>query len=390
MSTAIVSVTIRGAKLGQTIRQRLLENMNTIAKEAFIRTEERSDDKIICYEKEERFSGGEAITYKSIGNLMETLFASYDKVLCIMATGIVVRVIAPLIRHKSVDPAIVVMDERGQYAISLLSGHLGGANEWTAEIAQAVGAEPVITTATDVNGLLAPDVLARKLGLQVENFDTLVAVNSALVNGENVSYYMDEELVYAKEYEALAKEYGIHTAMVCLEEDVSRGNQMPKDAVKVIITDKVMRLEGQTLYLRPKTVTLGIGCRRGTSKELIREAVLDSLANQGIALKSVITAASVSVKADEVGLLEAMDELNIPIVFYDQAQMAPLIATDALEESEFVKKTIGVGNVCETTALLAGKSHKLVQNKTLYPKTTVAISLADWSLSELDRATQRK
>ena len=236
MSTAIVSVTIRGAKLGQTIRQRLLENMNTIAKEAFIRTEERSDDKIICYEKEERFSGGEAITYKSIGNLMETLFASYDKVLCIMATGIVVRVIAPLIRHKSVDPAIVVMDERGQYAISLLSGHLGGANEWTAEIAQAVGAEPVITTATDVNGLLAPDVLARKLGLQVENFDTLVAVNSALVNGENVSYYMDEELVYAKEYEALAKEYGIHTAMVCLEEDVSRGNQMPKDAVKVIIS----------------------------------------------------------------------------------------------------------------------------------------------------------
>lgn len=379
MKTAIVSVTVRGAKLGQAVKQRV----HGVA-------ENTSNESVICYEKNGRISTGDAVLYDSVGTLMKTLFAECDRILCIMATGIVVRVLAPLLQHKSLDPAIVVMDEGGQHAISLLSGHLGGANEWTVEIAQAIGADPVITTATDVNRLLAPDVLARKLGLQIENFNSLVAINSALVNGNAVAYYIDEALFHKNEYMALAETYGITMKPLHISNGEVADATIVQEEYKVIITDQLLSLPNHTLYLRPKTVTIGVGCRRGTAKELIKDAILESLNNQKIALKSVITAASVSLKADEEGLLAAVAELNIPITFFEQAQIAPLIATDALEESNFVKQTIGVGNVCETTALLAGKSHTLLQHKTIYPKTTVAISQANWSLSELDLAMQRK
>ena len=140
MKTAIISVTMKGARLGQRVK-------HSIAPDA------------ICFEKEGKTSGHEDITFSSMKDIIGDVFKTYDRVLCIMAVGIVVRMIAPYIVHKSEDPAIVVMDEAGHNVISLLSGHLGGANEWTSMIGLAVDAHPVITTATDVNGLPAPDGL---------------------------------------------------------------------------------------------------------------------------------------------------------------------------------------------------------------------------------------
>ena len=142
IKTAILSVSKRGAELGQRIKA-------LVAPHA------------VCYEKRGRKSGGEAIYFDSLKPHMGDIFKTYDQVLCIMALGIVVRMIAPYIEHKSKDPAIVVVDEAGHHTISLLSGHLGGANEWATTIALAIDSDPVITTATDVNGLPAPDVWAR-------------------------------------------------------------------------------------------------------------------------------------------------------------------------------------------------------------------------------------
>ena len=160
--TAILSVSERGAKLGQRIKSLVALHAD-------------------CFEKETRPSGGEAIYFDSLKSHIGQIFKDYDQVLCIMALGIVVRMIAPYIEHKSKDPAVVVMDEVGHHVISLLSGHLGGANEWTQSISLAIDADPVITTATDVNGLPAPDVLARHEHLLVDDFQTLINVNSAIV-----------------------------------------------------------------------------------------------------------------------------------------------------------------------------------------------------------------
>ena len=351
---------------------------------------------------------------------MEEIFQTSDRILCIMATGIVVRTIAPFIVHKSADPAVVVMDERANFAISLLSGHLGGANEWTEELAKLTGATSVITTATDVNSIPAPDVLARKLALTVDSFDALVSTNAALVNGEKVYYYLDVSLPHQEAYVREAKAMGIQvtaipfvdaevvqeeldalgdnylaqmTNRIALEKALMEAEGPHWDSAKskrVFITDRLLDVDGEPLYLRPKTMTVGIGCRRDTPKELILEAVKQSFLTQKRSLKSVVGAASVIVKADEVGLLEAMSELGLGISFFTQEQIAPKIEEETLTESNFVKETIGVGNVCETTALLLAKSNKLLQHKTVYPKTTVAIAKVDWSLSELDQATRAK
>lgn len=366
MKIAILSLTVKGAQLAQKVKNDI-------------------EGTVVCYEKVGRHSGGEAQSYDKMGPLVETLFKEMDRILFIMSTGIVVRVIAPFIVHKSEDPAIVVMDEMGYHAISLLSGHLGGANEWALEIGQVCGATPVITTATDVNGLLAPDVLARKLHLKIDRFDDLVAINSAIVAGERVSYYIDEELFNSAEYVEACKNFGVEAQRVSL------GTLSQKDdAFSVCITDRIISIPGRTLFLRPPTMILGIGCRRDTEKKLIIEAIKASLKEQNRSIKSVFGAASVIVKADEVGLLEAMKELRIAISFYKQEEMASLIEEEQIEESNFVKNTIGVGNVCETTSMLMGKTKELIQKKTIYPRTTVAIAKANWSLSELDQVMPMK
>ena len=140
MKIAVLSVTKHGATLGQKLK-------------AYYEGFKDSDVSLVCYEKEGRQSdAADAVIFSSLKPLMPDLWTTYDRLLFIMATGITVRMIAPFVQHKSVDPAVVVMDEQAHFAISLLSGHLGGANEWTAEVAQVLGATPVITTATDEIG----------------------------------------------------------------------------------------------------------------------------------------------------------------------------------------------------------------------------------------------
>ncbi|WP_277302285.1 cobalt-precorrin 5A hydrolase [Veillonella caviae] len=370
VQTAILSVSKRGAELGQRIKA-------LVAPHA------------VCYEKTGRESGGEAIYFDSLKPHMGDIFKTYDQVLCIMALGIVVRMIAPYIEHKSKDPAIVVMDEAGHHTISLLSGHLGGANEWATTIALAIDSDPVITTATDVNGLPAPDVWARNEQLTVDDFNTLITVNSAVVAGEQVNYYIDESIpnsaiLMQSAGEHVGKHGKVYGFIVDCSADEAKVNlvddkisvQMLQNSRShcVVVTDKIIPTASHQLILRPKTFTMGIGCRRDTPKELILEAITQSLEQHQLSPKSLLTAASVIVKQDEVGLLAAMRELGWPIKFYEQEEMEPIIEQQKLHESTFVKGTIGVGNVCETTALLAAKSQTLIQEKTIYPKTTIAIA----------------
>lgn len=314
--------------------------------------------------------------FSRVSPLMEGLMSKYDRLLFIMATGIVVRLMAPYIKHKSVDPAVVVMDEQGHFAISLLSGHLGGANEWASHIAQIAGATPVITTATDVNGLPAPDVLARKLRCEVADFSILKSVNAAIVAKEPVEYYLDDTLYFTQQYAAVAQQMGI--AVQRFNPFTVTGQALCQaggtDQARVIITDLVLPGGARTLFLRPKTITLGIGCRRGTAAELIKEAIADALGQVERSIQSVLSVGSVTVKADEAGLLKAVEDLQLPIHFHTPEAIEHIIQEQGLEESIFVKKTIGVGNVCETTALLEAKSQTLLLKKTKYQGITIAIA----------------
>lgn len=311
---------------------------------------------------------GDARSFDSLSTLVEELFCEYDGLIFIMAAGIAVRVIAPHIRDKRFDPAVVVLDEAGEHAISLLAGHIGGANELTHTVSNAIGARPVITTATDVANLPAADVLAVKLDLFIEPFDQLKTINAAIVNGDRVVFFIDKSLANHTHYTHLAAVMGVTLI------DMAELNKTDKYDAAVVITDKDLYMVNPHVYLRPATLAIGIGCRRGTTSAQIFSAIGDACKKAGRSMKSIAVLGTTIVKHDEVGLLAAVQQLEVPLEFFTNEQLQQCIENHGLEISDFVEEQIGVGNVCEPAAILGGQADYLLLPRTVYPKITIAIA----------------
>ena len=293
-------------------------------------------------------------------------FSRYDALLFIMATGIVVRTIAPLVTSKLSDPAILVFDERGKHAISLLSGHLGGANALARRLAAAIGADPVITTATDAQGITAPDALAAKLGLRPMPKAMIQETNGALLAGASFPYQIEEGLLHRAFYRARLTACGIGV------QDAK--GKSSDGALRVVLANKAHGA-ARTLYLVPRRLIAGIGCRSGTSKHEILSALTASCARIDVPLSRVDAFASTAAKRAEQGLLAAAEECGCTIQFYENQPMREMIEAYGLMESPFVKRTIGIGNVCEAAALCCAGTHggRFALGKTKFEKVTVAL-----------------
>ena len=253
--------------------------------------------------------------------LLEKTFNKYDLHIFVAATGAVVRIIEGKFKSKDTDPAVITIDDHANFVISLLSGHLGGANEECKKIANGIGAIPVITTASDVGGKIAVDTLSQKIKAKLNDLDRAKRVTSLIVNGENVSLHLPKNIVNHDENSAGA---------------IIVSNRKNIEISKII----------------PQNIFIGIGCKRGVSKEHIIEKLKYAMDKQNLELSAIKMAASAWVKSDETGLLEAMKELDIPIKFFEKEEILKL--EDLIEEkSEYVKKTIGVYGVSEPCAFLA-------------------------------------
>lgn len=307
-------------------------------------------------------------TYDKLGPLVAALFARCDALVFVMATGIAVRVIAPHIVHKGSDPAVVVLDERGQHAISLLSGHLGGANALTLRIAAAVGADPVVTTATDVNGRVAADVLAAELGLSIASFERLKYVNGEIAAGAEVGYWIDSALPDASRYRQALAMHGAEAEIVSLPCAFDRAGALVTDALPEAVAD------ARVLVLRPRRLAAGIGCRRGASEVEILAALEAACARVGKRVSDIARIGSTVVKRDEAGLLAAAEAIGAPLTFYENDALEGAVEQYGIETSDFVKKQIGVGNVCEAAAMLMSQSKQRALGKTKFPKVTVALA----------------
>ena len=319
------------------------------------------------YAKDGRNLDPEAEVYSDLSALVQELFPKVDGIIFIMATGIVVRTISPLLVHKSKDPAIIVMDEKGQHVISLLSGHIGGANRLATEIAEIVEGTPVITTATDVQKKTAPDMVAVNLELEIESFEAAKELASLTVNGKKVLYFVDETLPDVELYRKRAQEMSVTLL------EMSQMNQMEYDGA-VVITDHRIIHTTPVLFLRPPALVAGIGCRRGTNGQKILKALRQVMAEEGRSLRSLQRLASVDVKEDEIGLLSVADQLELPISFYSRDELELPIREFNLVESEFVKKQIGVGNVCEAAAILASNQGELIVKRKDFEGITIALA----------------
>lgn len=291
------------------------------------------------------------------------MFAAAEAILFIGAAGIAVRSIAPYLEHKTKDPAVVVMDEKGIFAISLLSGHIGGANELAGTLANLTGAIPVITTATDVNGRFAVDVFAKKNHLYITDMNYAKQISADVLDEKKIGFYSDfpvigsipEELEVWEEQKVFEGTNGICVSL-----------QEQKKPYK------------QTLTLIPRIVSLGIGCKKGTPAKQIGEKVQEALQACGISMRSIEQIASISLKAQEPGLVEFAARYQLPFVTYEAEELQR--AEGEFSESAFVRSVTGVDNVCERSAYLASGNGRLLLKKTAGDGVTVAAAVRDWSV----------
>lgn len=321
---------------------------------------------------------GEGTPYaQPLSLLVGREFSLCQGMVLIMALGIAVRVLAPHLRSKASDPGVVVMDEKGNFAISLLGGHMGGANQLARELAAATGAVPVITTATEAQGLLAVDVLAQKYGLTIESLEKAKKVNACLVNGEG-------EVFISSEFPLPLPQKGYK--IIPWPEATSAG----LTGWLVLITNRVFDPPSpKVLFLRPRNLVAGIGCRKGVGAETVKSALFCALSLAGRSAASLRALATIERRSGEEGLQEVARELGLPLAAFTAEEINNLLEkAPHLSRSSFVKERIGVEGVCEPTALLAAPRGQLILGKTRVGGVTVALAEESYGWWEQARETR--
>lgn len=286
---------------------------------------------------------------KSVCHKAGELFSSSSAMIFIGACGIAVRAIAPYIKNKIVDPAVIVIDDCGNYVISLLSGHIGGANELASIVAKEIGAIPVITTATDVNGRFSVDSWAVKNSLIITSMKVAKDV-SAQILVEDIPFKSDVN--------------------VCgdLPNGLVRGEN---GKLGIYVSFKTDSPFNSTLHLVPKSLHIGIGCKRNTTLDSIEELYRKTLDEFNLDLRAIKSISSIDLKNDEEGLLKFSYKYKLPISFYTSDELN--ILDGKFTPSAFVKGITGVDNVCERAAYKSSDCGDFIVRKTSKDGVTIAI-----------------
>ncbi len=287
-------------------------------------------------------------------NWTKEAFQNADALLFIGAAGIAVRAISPYIQKKDSDPAVVVMDELGRFAIPLLSGHIGGANELAVRLGRSIGAQPVITTATDINGVFAIDTWAKKQGLLILNPERIKWISARLLSGETIHV----------------------NSLYPIQGPVPDGVLLEDKAYDVLITHRT-KGKDDVLRLIPPTVTLGIGCRKGISADAIEEAFAAMLGKASCHAEAIRGVASIDLKKNEPGILEFCARHSLPFETFSAEELSR--AEGSFTASAFVESITSVNNVCERAAVLASGG-KLLSSKQAGNGVTMALAIKEPAL----------
>lgn len=287
---------------------------------------------------------------KSMGKLVGIIF--------IGACGIAVRAIAPYIRHKAKDPAVVVVDEGGEYAISLLSGHLGGANELTGKIASCIGAVPVITTATDNRRVFAVDSFAMKNSLYITDTAKIKEISGAILNGERIGIH--------SEYPMSGQ---LPEGLTCEKQDKGI-------SISAAVIDAPFPL---TMHLLPKNLVVGIGCKKGVKEEIMYQRLLNLFSQHGLNMGRISKLCSIDIKKEEPGILKLVKKLEVSLVTYTAQELKQVSGT--FTPSAFVESTVGVDNVCERSAALGSQYGKQLISKNSGEGMTLSVYEQEYQIN---------
>ena len=359
--TAIVALTKKGVALGRRLMP-LLPGSHLYLPEKFAAEGNPSEHSFLPPTEE----------------VVREVFHLYRYLVLIMAVGISVRLIASELRDKHQDPGVVAVDDAGTFSISLLSGHIGGANELSKKIASFLGAHPVVTTASEIGETISVDLLGKEFNWELEDNSSVTKVSAALVNGESVGIYQDAgERNWWPETSPLPDNIRIFTSIEAL---------IKTDCAALIITDRIIDKEHQgllpayTVIYRPKSLVIGIGCNRGTMGTEIEEAVAGVFSEHGLSLKSVRNIATIDLKKSEAGLMEFARKYRLPIEYFDKESLSG--ADFPSPASDVVLKYVGTPAVCESAAILSSGTSLFVSKASFKGAVTVAVARLSFNSSK--------
>jgi cobalt-precorrin 5A hydrolase len=315
------------------------------------------------------FATSEPAVFGWLGPLRKVfpaIWAENEAIVAVMALGIVVRLIGPLASDKRRDPAVVAVDDAGRYAISVLGGHGAGANELAGFVAEVLGAQAIVTTASESRGLPAVDRIGREFGWKIERAENLTRVAAAVVRGETVAIWQDAgSLDWWQPFGSWPESFV----------RIRDWSEADRASALIVISDRVEPhdLPGdRTLVYRPPTLVAGIGCRRGVPFERLDAWVEQVFADHGLASKSLAALATVSLKADEPGLLALAEARGVPLLIFSPDELAGQPGIE--RPSERVRARIGISGVAEPAALRASGASRLLVPKQIGPGMTLAVA----------------
>ncbi|RMW37775.1 MAG: precorrin-3B C(17)-methyltransferase [Nitrosopumilus sp.] len=291
------------------------------------------------------------------------LFKNNDAIICLFSLGAVIRLIAPHLKDKKTDPAVIVIDDKTNFVISVLSGHIGGANELTEKIAERLQAQPVITTAADVNKTIAVDLVGRDFGWKIDDDSNVTRISAHMVNEEPIGVF--QEAGEKNWYKQLPKNVSIYNTIDELKNSKSKAN--------LIISDKIIddNLSSESVIYRPPSLVIGIGLHWDTSKETIKKGISDCLEKFKLSSKSIAKLVSIKKPEDVQGLIDAGKEMEIPVEYVNREDLAKVPAPNP---SDTVKAFEGTASVSEAAAILVSNGKLIVEKQKFPPNLTIAIA----------------
>ena len=301
---------------------------------------------------------------ESTSSKIKDLFEKSDALICLFSLGAVIRLISPHLKDKKTDPAVIVIDDKINFVISTLSGHLGGANQLTEKIAHELHSTPVITTAADVNKTIPVDLIGKDFDWKIDDDSTVTMVSALMVNEEKIGVYQEsgKKNWWNKE---LPRNVIIYSTLDELKKSQSKGFLIISDRK---IEDEI--LSRSVLYRTPSLV-VGIGLHGDTTKETIEKGINTCFEKFKLSRKSIVKFVSIKKPQEIIGLVEIGKEMNIPIEYVDREDLKKVKTPNP---SATVKTFEGTPSVSEAAALMISKGSLIVEKQKFPPDLTIAVA----------------
>jgi cobalt-precorrin 5A hydrolase len=363
-SIALVAITRSGLEVALRLQRELSTDYVAIyASQRALKTQGLSAQD--AGENDSRYT---ITSFETVGPLLAHLWRTTNQIVLIFALGAAIRLIAPLLQDKHTDPGVVVIDDVGRFAISVVAGHMGEANSLAKQCADVLGAIPVVTTASDMHNTLAADLLGRNLGWQIEDASHMTAVSASIINSETVAILQE---VGKLDWLGCEQPWPKNLTRVSNLKDVSSSTF----TALLVISDRVMEELPKGLpsvVYRPPTLVLGVGCRRGISFNSLDAFIKETLAVHRLAFKSIAVLATAEIKKDEFALQKLAEQYRWSFEVHPVEALN--LMTPIPNPSERVQKLVGTPSVCEAAALLSSEGGELVVCKHKGEGMTVAVA----------------